>query len=189
MPSIEFARLLLRLLLLSIGRPSWNASPHATCLDRPLCAPTGTASRASPCLSAAGYHHRRLVRCSNLVRFTLDGGGGWSSKKAGNQEVDVWLGRSFRDGTTTRSRRTPPEYMYACNPYSLSRRPVEALLQLHSFINRQCLHQYIVSIPPVRRQAFATTLLSTRPLSAGELALSSTSHGERTLHPHWGCIR
>lgn len=41
----------------------------------------------------------------------------------------------------------------------------------------------------LRGQAFANTLLFTRLLSAGEPTLSRTSHGKRTLHPHWGCIR
>lgn len=83
----------------------------------------------------------------------------------------------------------PPGYMYACNPYSLSRRPVEALFRLHIFINRQSLLQYTIPIPTARRQAFPTTLLSPRRLSAGEFALGRTSHGKRALHPHWGCIR
>ena len=89
----------------------------------------------------------------------------------------------------TEPQPEPLGYMYACNPHCLSRRPVEALFQLHSFIDRQSLRQYIVPIPSPRRQAFCTTLLSTHHLSVGEFALSSTSHGKRTLHPHWGCLR
>jgi hypothetical protein len=82
MPSIEFARLPLRLHLLSIGRPS---CPPASCQPRPpactdpVALPRvshGTVSGVLPCLSAAGYRHRRPVRRSDLVRFTLDGSGG-----------------------------------------------------------------------------------------------------------------
>lgn len=73
MPSIEFARLLLRLLLLVNRPPLLERISPGHLLAPTHVPPIETASRATPCLSAAGYHHRRPVRRSNLVRFSLDG--------------------------------------------------------------------------------------------------------------------